>query len=180
LKIGGWHHLGQFNDQRWADNGMLLADPASGGVPAQRRGDSGIYGVIDQQLYRLPGGAPDSGVSVFTRASVSPSDRNLVSFQIDGGFVFAGLIPQRPNDRFGVSVLYSRFSSGVRAFDQDQINFGTGPDYVRDYETNIEFTYLAQIIPGWTVQPVFTYIRHPNGEPGRDAKVTGLRSIWKF
>lgn len=179
LKLGGWRHLGSFDDRRYATDGTLLANPAGNGLPAQHRGDWGLYNVIDQQLYRPKGGASDSGISTFLRASVSPSDRNLVDLEIDAGLVFAGLIPQRPDDRFGVAMIYSRFSDSVRGFDQDQINFGTG-SYVRDYEANIEFTYLAQIVPGWTVQPVFTYISHPNGEAGRDAKFAGVRTILKY
>lgn len=179
LKLGGWGHLGSFDDRRYATDGTLLANPAGNGMPAQHRGDWGIYTVVDQQLYRPKGGASDSGISTFLRASVSPSDRNLVELEIDAGFTFAGLIPQRPDDRFGVAMIYSRFSESVRAFDQDQINFGNGT-FVRDYEANFEFTYVAQIVPGWTVQPVFTYISHPNGEAGRDAKVAGVRSIWKY
>lgn len=180
LKLGGWTHLGQFNDDRYSASGLLLADPASGGVPRKDRRDYGIYGVIDQQLYRPRGGSPDSGVSVFTRASVSPSDRNLFSFEIDSGIVFAGLIPGRPDDRFGASVIYSRFSSAIGAFDQDTINFTGVPRPVRDFEANLELTYMAQIRPGWTVQPDFQYIWHPSGVAGRDARVLGLRSIVKF
>lgn len=180
LKLGGWTHLGQFADRRYADNGLLLADPASGGAPLMHRGDYGIYGVIDQQLYRLQGGAPDSGISIFARASVSPSDRNLVSLEIDGGVVFAGLISSRPDDRFGASVIYSRFSDSVRAFDQDTINFTGVPGTVRDFEANLELTYVAQIIPGWTLQPDFQYVWHPNGVAGRDARVFGVRSMVKF
>ena len=125
LKIGGWGHLGQFADKQFTNNGMLLANPASNGMPLMHRGDYGIYGVIDQQLYRLPGGERDSGISIFNRSAISPSDRNLVNVEIDGGIVFAGMIPQRPDDSFGASVIYSRFSNSVRAFDQEQINFGT-------------------------------------------------------
>ena len=66
-------------------------------MPAQHRGDFGIYGVIDQQIYRPRGGAADSGVSVFGLASVVPSDRNLVDVQLNGGIVFAGLIQTRPD-----------------------------------------------------------------------------------
>jgi len=179
LKFGGWSHLGQFADQRFANDGTLLANPLGSGIPAQHRGDFGVYGVIDQQLYRPRGDKPDSGVSVFSRASVSPSDRNLVDLEVDAGIVFAGLIPKRPNDRFGASVIYSRFSDNVSAFDQDKINFGT-PGFVRDYETNLELTYVAQIVPGWTVQPDFQYIWHPNGQAGRDAQVLGVRSIVNF
>jgi len=180
VKIGGWTHFGQFDDQRFADDGSLLADPAGNGIPARHRGNFGFYGIVDQQIYRPAGGGPDSGVSVFSRASVSPSDRNLVDAYIDGGIVFAGLIPGRPNDRFGASVIYSRFSDSVRGFDIDQIAFTGMPGPVRDYEANFELNYVAQIIPGWTVQPDFQYVRHPSGQAGRDAKVLGVRSIWRW
>ena len=182
MKIGGWSHLGQFADQRFANNGMLLASPASSGVPLMYRGDYGIYGVIDQQLYRPKGGDGDSGISLFSRASLNPSDRNLVNFYIDGGIVFSGLVPKRPDDRFGASIIYARFSDSVRGFDQDQINLGNLVTPPRDYETNLEFTYAAQIVPGWIVQPVYTVIWHPSGTNIRypDAHVAGVRSIIRF
>lgn len=181
LKLGAWTHLGQFDDRRTANDGRLLADPASSGVPAQHRGNFGIYGVIDQQIYRPRGGNADSGVSLFSRASVSPSDRNLVDVQVDAGIVFGGMIPDRPDDRFGASVIYARFSDAVRGFDQDRIQFAV-PGSVRDYETNLELTYVAQIVPGWTLQPDFQYIWHPSGQGTRlpNAKVLGVRSVLKF
>jgi porin len=182
LKIGGWSHLGQFADQRFANNGALLASPASSGVPLMHRGDYGIYGVIDQQLYRPPGGDGNSGISIFNRSAISPSDRNLVNVEIDSGIVFAGMIPKRPDDSFGGSVIYSRFSDSVRAFDRDQINFGNLSTPPRDYEINLELTYVAQIIKGWIVQPVYTYIWHPSGTGIRypDAQVAGVRSVIRF
>ena len=180
VKLGGWSHIGQFADQRFANDGSLLANPLGSGVPVRHRGDYGFYGVIDQQIYRPRGAAADGGVSVFGLASITSSDRNLISAQLNGGIIFAGLIPGRPDDRFGVSVLYSRFSDGIRAFDQDAINFTGAPGIVRDYEANIELSYVAQIVPGWTVQPDFQYVRHPSGVSGRDAKMLGVRSILKF
>jgi porin len=182
LKIGGWSHLGQFPDQRYANNGALLASPASSGMPLLHRGDYGIYGVIDQQLYRPQGADANSGISVFNRSAISPSDRNLVNVEIDGGIVFAGMIPNRKDDTFGASVIYSRFSNSVRAFDQDQINFGVLTTPPRDYEMNLELTYVAQIVKGWTVQPVYTYIWHPSGTGIRypDAQVVGVRSIIRY
>jgi porin len=180
LKIGAWAHTGKFEDQRYATDGMPLADPASNGIPLQRRGNLGVYGVIDLQLYRPAGGGPDSGISVFSRGSASPSDRNLVDQYIDGGIVFAGLIPGRPNDRFGASAIYARFSDSVRGFDLDQITFTGIPRSVRDYEANIEFSYVAEIIPGLTLQPDFQLIFHPSGQSGADAKVFGVRSNWRW
>ena len=78
LKLGGWGHFGQFDDQRFAVGGTLLADPAGSGVPIKHRGNNGLYAVIDQQLYRPKGGDSQSGISVFSRMSISPSDRNLI------------------------------------------------------------------------------------------------------
>jgi len=180
LKFGGWSHLGQFADQRYANDGSLLANPAGSGVPSMHRGDYGFYGIVDQQLYRPRGGASDSGISVYGLASMTPSDRNLVDLQLNGGIVFAGFIPHRPDDRFGASVVYSRFSSSVTAADQDRIVFTGVPGTPRDYETNLELSYLAQIVPGWTVQPDFQYIWHPSGFAGRDAKVIGVRTMVSF
>jgi porin len=157
----------------------LLADPAGSGVPIRHQGNYSLYAIIDQQIYRPRGGDARSGISVFGRAAFTPSDRNLVNFQIDGGVVFAGMIPQRPGDQFGASVLYARFSDRVRAFDRDTVTFGT-PTPIRDYETNLELTYQAQIVPGWTVQPTVTFIWHPSGDASRNATVAGVRSLWRY
>ncbi len=180
LKIGAWGHLGEFEDYRFANDGTLLADPAGSGVPARRKGNSGVYTVIEQQLFRPKGGDALSGISVFSRISASPSDRNLIDFFVDGGIVFAGLFPSRPQDRFGASILYSRFSNSVRAFAFDHAVFTGEPAQIPDYEANLELNYMAQIMPGWTVQPVLTYVWHPAADPARNATVVGGRSIWRY
>jgi porin len=180
IKVGGWTHLGEFDSQRFANDALLLADPAGSGIAAKQRGNFGLYGIIDQQIYRVPGGDPTHGVWLFARASVSPSDRNLVDRYIDGGIVFAGLIANRPADRFGASFIYARFSDGIRAFNRDQLIFTGLQQPIRDHEANLELTYLAQIVPGWTVQPNLQYVSHPSGRAGRDAKVVGIRSMWKY
>jgi porin len=179
LVVGAWGHTGRFDDRRFAVGGASLADPTGSGIPIRHRGNNGIYALIDQQLYRPPGGDRHSGISVYTRMSLSPSDRNLIDRYIDGGIVFANLIPQRPDDRFGAAFIYSRFSDSVRAFDRDQVLFGT-PVPIQDYEANLEFTYQAQIVPGWWVQPNVQYVWHPNGDGSRNATVLGLRSLWRY
>ena len=165
FKIGGWQHLGLFQDQANPD--------------FARRGDHGVYAVIDQQLWRPVGAGPDKGISVFARASISPADRNQISGEIDGGIVFAGLLAARPEDKFGASVVYSRFSHDVRANPINQIMPGVPGPYP-DYETNLELTYVAQIVPGWTLQPLYTVIWHPSGQPGHNAQVVGFRSILRY
>ena len=181
LKLGGWGHFGQFDDQRFAIGGALLADPAGSGVPIQHRGNYGLYAVIDQQLYRPKGGDSQSGISVFSRMSISPSDRNLINAYIDGGIVFAGLIPKRPDDRFGASVIYAKFSDSVRAFDRDTVAVHRRVR-VRSATTRpiSNSPIMAQIVPGWTVQPNLQFIWHPNGDATRNATVVGARSIWRY
>ena len=191
IRLGAWHHFGSFDDKRFGTDGLSLANPVSNGIARMLRGDDGIYGVIDQQLYRPPGGDAESGIGIFSRMSASPSDRNLISFYWDGGIVFSGLIPGRPDDKFGATFVYSRISDGARALNQDQIAFTGLPQPVRDYELTLEFTYSAQIVPGWTIQPDFQYIFHPGGNipdptvpsgivPIKDAAIIGLRSVIKY
>lgn len=179
IKLGAWYHFGRFDDRRFSTDGLSLADPGSNGIPIRYRGNSGVYGVIDQQIYRPRGGNADSGISVFARVSGSPDDRNPISFYADGGIVFAGMIPARPNDSFGATVLHARFSDRMRAFDRDGIIF-TGTGIVRDYETNLEISYKAQIAPGWNFQPTVQYIWHPGGGRSRDATVIGARTTIQY
>src|SRR5262249_16894874 len=107
-RIGAWFHTSsRFGDQRFDNTGLSLADPQSTGIPLNHTGDSGVYGVIDQMLYRVPG-SDDQGLSGFVRAGGVPNDRNLVNFYADGGLIYKGLIPRRPNDKVGVAAAYAR------------------------------------------------------------------------
>jgi len=179
-KFGLWVQTGSIKDQRYANDGTSLANPNGSGVPLRHQGDFGVYAVIDQQLYRPAGGTWDSGVSVYTRMSVSPSDRNMISAYVDGGITVSGLVPGRPNDKFGAAMIYARFSDYVRGLDRDKIYYTGLPGVVRDFEANLELTYAAQIIPGWIVQPVVTRIWHPDGDASRNALVVGVRSQWRY
>jgi porin len=187
---GAWKHLGEFNDQRYAIGGFSLADPAGTGEPQKLRGNQGIFGVYEQMLARASQGS-DKGIGFFLRTSISPSDRNLISFYLDGGFQFSGFSESRPNDRFGIAMTYARISDAARAADRDVQAFTGTPFPVRDFEAVLEATYLAEIQTGWTVQPVFQYVFHPGGgiaDPNdptqtrriKDAAVFGLRSTFNY
>jgi porin len=195
FKLGGWYHLGRFDDQRFAAatpdaTSLLLADPGSSGVARRLGGNSGVYAVLDQLLYRDPD-SKDGGLGLFARVSASPGDRNLVSFYADGGLTYKGLFPGRPDDTAGISAAYIAISPSVRGFDRDTalIN-GTGFGAVRVSEAVFEATYQAQIVPGFTVQPDFQYIvrpggrqvnpRSPDGAIEKDAAVVGLRATIRY
>jgi porin len=115
-RIGAWYHTSaRFADQRYDNTGLSLASPQSTGIPMEHAGDGGVYGVLDQMLYRVAG-TDDQGLSGFFRAGGVPNDRNLVNFYADGGFAYKGLVPHRPEDKIGVAAAVARVRLGCRIF----------------------------------------------------------------
>jgi porin len=156
IKIGGWRHFDDFDDLRPNDRGGLLA--IDGGDPLRHEDNHGLYAVIDQMLYRLPGAGDPKGISIFARVAGSPSDRNQIDFYTDGGVVFTEFVPTRPNDVFGIAFAYSGLSDD--ASDSDQ---ASGSSVVPDYEAMLEISYAAEIVPGCSLQPDFQYLWNPGG-----------------
>lgn len=162
-RLGAWYHTSpRFGDQRFDNTGRSLADPLSTGVPLDHTGDHGIYGVIDQMLYRVPG-TDDQGLSGFVRMGGVPNDRNLISFYADGGLLYKGLAPRRPDDKVGIATAYARVGNNARGLDADTGFFGNFPYPVRSGETMVEMIYQAQLTPWWMLQPELQYIIRPGG-----------------
>ncbi|KMO38161.1 porin [Methylobacterium tarhaniae] len=185
--LGGWQHFGGFDSPRLDSvAGRLLADPEASGIARRFRGDRGVYGIIDQTLYREPD-TEDEGASAFLRLSKVPADRNLIDLYVDGGIAYKGLLPGRPNDTAALGVIYSRISPAARAFDRDTIRFGQGTGPLRSSEMVIEATYQAEVVPGFTLQPDLQYVMRPGGGLAGDdrrrlknATVIGLRATINY
>ncbi len=168
-KLGGWRETGAFSDQ------LLGA--------LNRRGDWGVYGIIDQMVWRRPGTA-DQGLGFFMRMGGAPSDRNLVSWYADGGIGFKAPFANLPDDVLTLGMAYGRISDGAALADR----IAGQPTPVRDHEAVIELSYAASIIPGWTVRPDLQYVMHPGGNPPNpngggaigNALVLGLRTSFAF
>ena len=138
-KLGAWYANTDFPD---AYSGVL-----------NKSGDWGVYGVADQMVWR----GHESSVNLFMRGGFSPSDRNLVSYYVDGGIGIKGLVPGRADDVLTFGAAYIKVSSDVAAFDRDN------GDAVRSAETVLELSYQAQLAPWWILQPDLQYIIKPNG-----------------
>ena len=188
VKLGGWYHAGLFDDQRFAANGLSQADPNASAMPAQLRSDFGIYGVFEQQVWKIPD-QDERGVGVFTRISGSPDDRNLIDFYADGGVNVQGPLAARPNDKLGLGFAYARISNRARDLDRDFELLAHDGRPVRDAERLLSLSYLAEIRQGWVVHPTFQYIIHPGGGYVLDAgvpravgnaAVLGVRTVLKF
>ncbi len=150
VKLGGWNHFGTFEDQHFDSGGLPIAVTGNLGRPVN--GDWGIYGIIDQLVWRLPGSEQPKGVGLFGRVIGAPSDQNLIDIYADGGMTFTGMIPHRPDDSLAIGFAYTGISNNVdvHGFDLD-----SGLPVARTYEALLEFCYTIQLKPGWTLQPDF-------------------------
>ncbi len=189
VRVGAWHHFDRFDHLRFDVDGFSLASPLSSGVARRLRGNDGVYAVFDQQLYRPPGADANTGILLFGRAAYSPPDRSLNDLYLDGGIIFAGMIPARPADAFGASLLYAHVSKQARGLDLDTRAFTGLQIPLRDYELSIDLSYAATIVPGWIVQPNLQLVFHPGGhvpgnaspvEPIKNAVIVGVRSTMRY
>lgn len=175
VKLGGWHHFGEFEHQRVDVGGNLIAVTGEGGRPLDH--NWGLYGIIDQLVWRVPGSEEPQGVGIFARVIGAPQDRNLIDWYFDGGVTFTGMFRNRPNDALAIGFAYTNIADTVSAFDVD---FGEAA--IRNYEALIEICYTYEIKPGWSLQPDFQYIFQPGGNVAgqKDAAVVGARTSISF
>jgi len=143
-KLGGWRQTGTFTDQ-FTDT-------------RDRSGDWGLYAVVDQAIWRRTPGE-DQGVNVWMRMGGAPSDRNLITWYVDGGFGFKGPLIERPDDVLTLGVAYGRISSDAASADR----LAGPPTPVRNHETVIELNYNIKVIPGLNLQPDLQYVINPGG-----------------
>ena len=185
FKLGGWYATANYADVHYGLDALgnvvsLAATPPSA---LNHRGDWGVYGVADQTVWR----AGKQSLNFFMRGGFVPSDRNTVSYYVDGGFSLKGLLPGREDDVLTFGAAYEKISRDLAALDQDM----GPPTPVRNYEAVFELDYAMQIAPWWVLQPDLQYIVHPGGnvldpnDPAgtatvKNAFVAGIRSTIKF
>jgi porin len=175
VKVGGWNHFGTFEDQRFDSGGALIAVTGNSGAPLDH--NWGLYAIVDQLIWRVPGSQDPQGVGIFARFIGAPEDRNLIDFYFDGGFTFTGMFRNRPDDALAIGFAYTNISDRVSASDVD-----FGEPVARNYEALIEVSYTYQVNPGLAIQPDFQYIFQPGGNVAgqKDATVVGARTSISF
>jgi porin len=181
----------------WIQNGQspTLPQDFNYSAPSNVQYSTGFYGILDQTIYRpnpsgknAPGlqhwgdnllpevadGAPQ-GLNFANRIGFCPQPDNPMSFQLDSGLVYTGLIPGRKADRCGVAFIYGQMSSGYRILAAQQ-NLP-----VPSYEAACELTYSIQVTPAVTLQPDLQYVLHPGGtQQYGNALVAGFRATVTF
>ena len=97
---GAWYNSNQFADQRYANDGLPLADPASNGVPLLRTNNWSMYAVADQMVWRKPG-TKDQGIGVFARVTGAATTAIWSTRLVNVGVTWKGIIPGREDDTAG-------------------------------------------------------------------------------
>lgn len=159
-KLGVWRHTGAFANQRFGIDGddvvSLALDPDS---PLNHRGNWGVYGVVDQMVWR----GADSSVSIFARVGVSPSNRNLISWYVDGGIGVKGPLPNRDDDVLTFGLAHTGMGRAAIDLDLDRRLIDGSPLPIRSGEMVLEMSYAARLAPWWLFQPSIQYIVRPKG-----------------
>ncbi|WP_411339160.1 carbohydrate porin [Sphingopyxis sp. J-6] len=151
LLLGHWRYTAAF-------------EPNDGGAAA--KGNSGTY---------LRGEMPivvhgDRRTDLFARIGTAKGRFNMFDAFASGGVKFAGWIPGREEDEFGLAVAAAFTSNSYRAAAGASAS-----------EIAIEATYRAPLTSWLTLQPSLHYIRRPSADPTiPDALVLGLRAETSF
>lgn len=190
-KLGAWYDNVKFDDQRFDNTGLSLANPASTGVARTHHGDYALYAVADQMLWVDPN-ENDRTVSVFVRPMGTPlADRNTIDFSMNAGLTFAEPIMHRDDDTLGVGMGFAHVSGDASNLDRDQRTYSNSQGLpIRSGETYVEATYQYQVTPWWQVQPDFQYVFNPgagivnpkssSGQKVKDEAVFGIRMNFAF
>ncbi len=173
-RIGAWYDTEDFDDERFDNQGLPLADLTSNGMPRQHRGDFAIYAVADQMVWRSTKD-PNRTLSVFARVMGTPlDDRNLIDFSLNAGIVLHDPFTYRTDDTFGLGMGYTRVSGQVAAADRDlaiATNTFVPPQTSEAY---IEATYQYQVTPWLQLQPDVQYVFNPGGGVANPSDPTKL------
>jgi len=140
--------------------GLYDSEPRLNFESGQMRGGTWqIYLTGQQRLLPRPEGATNShqGFWGFLALTYAPPKMNQLEYFADGGLLYFGLIPRRPNDEIGLFGIWGQFSSDL-AQAQRESN-----QPVTTHEAIIEANYMYNVTPSFTVQPDIQAVFRPDG-----------------
>ena len=120
-------------------------------------GQYGLYWHFDQMLYRM-NPFKDTGLTAWSAFVLSPQQNTAkIPFQYNGGLVYTGMIPCRPQDLTIFGVVYGNFSSNYA-----QVNQASAGGYAT-YELVYELGYRINMTKFAYIQPDAQWIINPSG-----------------
>lgn len=139
-----------------------------------QQGDPCLYFLFDQMVYRRGGADSNQGLTPFVALVLMPNNRNLIPLFVEGGLVFKGLFPQRPEDVASFGYIYGKFST-----DQAKVQMSHGIE-PQNYETILELDYWIQVNPWLAIVPDMQYIIKPRGLHIPNAYVLGFQASFNL
>jgi porin len=124
-----------------------------------RGGTWQMYVTGQQRLLRRPEGATSAhqGLWSYLAFTYAPPKMNSDEYFWDGGLLYFGLIPHRPDDELGLFGIWRQFSSDLR--DEQRADH----EPTMTHEAVIEANYMYNVTPSLTVQPDIQGVFRPNG-----------------
>ena len=178
-KAGLIHHSDTFSKVSDVQLGNLGSSLARA-HPRGTRGDTVVYFVADQEVWREPDSTGD-GFGAFARVACGKADRNFLNLAAETGLVYRGLLQDDAGDQLGLGFAFleisDRVADATRAANRrDETSFA-----VPNFEATIELTYQFKLTPSCAIQPDAQWILHPGGSHAiDDALVIGLRTTIAF
>ena len=120
-----------------------------------QQGAYGLYWHFDQMLYRMSP-TKDTGLTAWSAFVLCPQQNTAkVPFQYNGGLVYTGIIPSRPNDVSIFGVAYGNFSSNYAQANQATLGGYAIYELVYELGYRINMTKFAYIQPDaqWVINP---------------------------
>jgi porin len=140
------------------------------GTAVRARISYGFYAHADQMIYREAPGS-DSGLVAFGTVACAPQPNiSIIPFQLSGGALYQGLIPDRPKDMSIFGVIHGDLSG-------DYADAAISPLGGRPVsETDLEIGYRVQVTDFAYFQPDVQYIVSPGGTGNiSNALILGLQ-----
>jgi carbohydrate-selective porin OprB len=138
--FGGYYHTGDFPDVAEDSLGQNIF--LSGRAARRAFRQEGFYLLFEQMLHRNAS-RPETGLNAFVTFVVSPDeDKSAIPYYLNGGLIYEGLFPFRPNDKTALGFYSGWFSDRLRNAQR------SAHRAVQTNESNIELNHQIQLTPG--------------------------------
>jgi carbohydrate-selective porin OprB len=146
-----------------------------------KRGASGGYLGLSQQILHRDGADPDQGLAVFLNLSEADRSTATTDSQIAAGLVYSGPFATRPGDAIGLTVTRTHVNSRVASAEALASAGGNPVTPSQSSEYAAELYYGIDVVPGLSVRPNLQYIADPGGaSANRTALVGGIKLVASF
>jgi porin len=163
---------------------VLAAASAPGYVASERRGNTQLWGLVDQ-MFQRNGPRDDQGVIMLAGFVRNESTRTAYADQYYAGILDKGFWRLRPDDSVNLLFTYVSISPQLIAVQNVEQQYGLplsdNATAVQSHEAILEVNYGIHLMRGITLRPDFQYVIRPNAQTSiRDAAVFGCSTHITF